>query len=351
MNRVTVRRAALLVGIVLGVWVFLRYLFPLVLPFLAGLVLALAAEPAVGLGTRLKLPRWLATGVGVSLTLLFLLTLVGLLSAVLVRELGILAGKLPDLQNTVRQTADSVEQVLHNAAAHAPAGIRPLVDKSVTRMFAGRSDLAEQATVRLPGMISGLLSRVPGSALGIGTGLISGFMFSVRLPVLRKWVAEKIPEGVKKRVIPGLKRAKTALFGWLKAQLKLCVITFSVVLTGFFMLRIPLAPLWAALVALVDAVPLLGTGAVLVPWALVSLARQRHLQSIGLLCIWGTALITRTVLEPRVVGRHLNLDPLVTLACLYLGFRFWGFMGMLLAPMIAAALAAAMWEGEIENAL
>ena len=114
------------------------------------------------------------------------------------------------------------------------------------------------------------------------------------------------------------------------------------VLTGVLLLRIPYAPLWAGAVAVVDAVPLLGTGIVLLPWALICLLRRQHLLSVGLLLTYCAAFVTRTVLEPRLVGRHLGLDPLVTLLCLYLGYRFWGIGGMLLAPMLAAAVMAAV---------
>lgn len=349
MQQISVRRFAALVGGFAGAWLFLRYVLPLALPFLAGLLLALAAEPAVRLGTKLKLPRWAATGLGVSLTLVLLVTLVGILGAALVRELGVLAQKLPDLQATAQQATTRLETLLHDAAARTPENIRPVVDRSVTRLFADGSVLTQQVTVRLPGAVSSLLSRVPSGALGIGAGLLSGFMFSVRLPKLKKWLSEKMPVSVKTKLLPGLKRSKTALVGWLKAQLKLCGVTFGILLVGFLLLRIPLAPLWAALVAVVDAVPLLGTGAVLLPWALVSLLQHRHLQSIGLLCLWCGAVLTRTGLEPRLVGRHLGLDPLLTLVFLYVGYRFWGILGMLTAPMIAAALLAAMKEWKIEN--
>ena len=301
----------------------------------------MAAEPAVRLAGRLKRPRWAASGVGVSLTLILMTGLVAFLGATLVKELGILAGRLPNLQDTAIQTADKLRILMEHAAAQAPESVQPLVSRSISRLFSSGSAFLEQATGRLPAAISGFLSRVPDGALGIGTGILSGFMFSARLPVLRTKVSGKLPENFRSQLLPALKRSKNALFGWVKAQCKLAGITYCIVLTGLLLLRIPYAPLWAAGVALVDAVPLLGTGAVLVPWALVCLVQRQHLRAIGLLCAYAAAMITRTVMEPRLVGRHLGLDPLVTLLFLYLGYRFWGILGMLLAPMLVAAITAA----------
>lgn len=344
MNRTTLRRAALLIGIFLAFWLGLKYLLPLFLPFGLGLLLALAAEPAVRLGAGWKLPRWAASGLGVGLTLLLFVTLVGVIGAAAVKELGVLAKRLPDLQETARQTTLQLRNLMENAASYAPDGIQPLVDKSINGLFS--SAVLEQEILRLPGAIKGFLSRIPDGALGIGTGIISGFMFSVRLPKLKEWLRQKMPEKVKTQLLPGLKRGKDALLGWLKAQIKLSSITCGIVLAGFLLLQIPFAPLWAVGIALVDAVPLLGTGIVLVPWALISLMQQEPLRTVGLLCTYICAVVTRTVLEPRLVGRHLGLDPLVTLVFLYLGYRFWGIFGMLLAPMLAAALSAGFYARE-----
>jgi predicted PurR-regulated permease PerM len=114
-------------------------------------------------------------------------------------------------------------------------------------------------------------------------------------------------------------------------------ITFGILTVGFWLLRIPYGIMWALLIALVDAVPVLGTGTVLVPWALVRLFQGDSLQGIGLLCVYGAAALVRTVLEPRLVGHQLGLDPLATLGALYVGYRFWGFFGMIITPLLASA--------------
>lgn len=325
----------------LGIWLLFQYILPIFLPFFLGLGLALAAEPAVKWGSRrLKLPRWAASGLGVTLTLTLLIALLSLLGAATVKELGVLAGKLPNLQETAEDATARIRLFLENAADRSPESVRPLLNRSVDGLFTSGSALLEQTAVSLPRALSGFLSRIPNSALGACTGLVSAFLLSSRLPRLKAFAWEKLPEGLKTKLLPALNRSKKALLGWLKAQAKLALITYCIVTLGLLLLGIPLAPVWAALIALVDAVPMLGTGTVLIPWAIISLFQSQHFRAIGLLCIFGACFCTRTVLEPRFVGRHLGLDPLVTLIFLYLGFRFWGLWGMLLAPMLAAAVAA-----------
>lgn len=351
MGQETIRRGAYLFFGFLGAWLIFKYLLPIFLPFGLGLLLALAAEPAVKTITRLlKFPRWAATGVGVTLTLVLLITLMGLLGAATVKELSSLAARLPDMQETMESATGRLRLFLENTATYAPQGLRPLVDRSINRLFSSGSALVEQATVRLPSAISGFLSRIPDGALGIGTGILSGFMLSARLPRLKESVLCKLPEGIKTKLLPACKRSKDALIGWLKAQAKLAGITYCIVALGLLVLGVPYWPLWAIVVALVDAVPLLGTGTILVPWAFVCLFQRQHFRSIGLLCIYGAAFLTRTILEPRLVGRHLGLDPLITLVFLYLGYRFWGILGMLFAPMLVAAITAAQRPTPTNNA-
>ena len=127
----------------------------------------------------------------------------------------------------------------------------------------------------------------------------------------------------------------SAAAGWLLAQCKLMGVAFLILFLGFLLLRIPFALLWALGVAAVDALPVLGTGTVLIPWALICFLRGDTPRAIGLLGIYATASLTRSALEPKLVGRHLGLDPLVTLMALYAGYKLWGIGGMILAPLLA----------------
>jgi sporulation integral membrane protein YtvI len=245
---------------------------------------------------------------------------------------------LPDVQQAARQGIALAQSRLTQLADIAPEGLRPLAQKAVRQAF--EADPVTLVSGKLPGLLSGVLSRIPGGALGIGTGLLAGFMLSARLPRIRAWLQPRLPRFLKEKTLPALKQVRHSLWGWIKAQSKLASLTYLIVTLGFLLLRIPYAPVWALPVALVDAVPVLGTGTVLLPWALMELLRGQTLRAVGLALTWGASVLTRTVLEPKLVGKQLGLDPLVTLVCFYFGFRLWGVAGMLLAPLLAAAAKA-----------
>ena len=321
------------------IWLTFEYLLGLVLPFLLGALAALAAEPAVSFARRrLKLPRTAAAGLGVTVTLALGIGLVSLLGAILLRQVTGLAQSLPDLGTTARHGIGVLEDFLVELTYRTPEGIQPALTGAVVRFFDNGDMMLDQVTQHIPGAVFSTLGRVPDSALGVGTGLLATFMISARLPQLRKLGADGLHKTGLDRYLPVVKKARQAAFGWLRAQGKLMLLMWGILTAGFLLLGIRGAVLWAALIALVDAVPMLGTGLILLPWALVSLLQGQQLRALGLGILFAVATVSRTLLEPRLVGKNLGLDPLATLLCLYVGYRIWGFWGLLLAPMLAGVV-------------
>lgn len=333
----TVRKTAILAGILLGLWLGVRYLLPLLLPFLLGGALALAAEPLVALGCRrLKLPRALATGLGVTAVMVLTAGLVSLVGAAAIKELGRLAGAVPDLEDTARQGMTVLEDWLVGLAAKTPEGIRPVLTRTVLGVFDDSTALVGQVTQKVPAAVGAVLSRVPDGAVGLGTGVLAAYMISAKLPQLRQGFHRRLPAALEEKYLPMAKKARAALLGWLKAQGALMLVTYGIVSAGFLLLKVPYGMIWAALIALVDAVPMLGTGIVLLPWGLACLLQGQQLRALGLGALFAAATLARTTLEPKLVGKQLGLDPLVTLLALYTGYRLWGFWGLLAAPMLAS---------------
>lgn len=339
MTAKTIKRLFIIGGVLLAAWLGIRYLLPVAAPFLIGGVIALGAEPGVSLVQRKwRWKRFPAVMLCVSLTLLLLITLVSFLGAAAVRELGSAARYAPQIGETIGQGMTVLEDFLVSLADRAPENVRPMLIQTVLDTFRGGNAMLQQATGKIPSLVAGIVGKVTKGALTVGTGIIAGYMISVRLPKIRKWISAHLPESWTKRVLPALRQAKQTFGCWLKAQLKLMLATWFIVSIGLMLLKIPYGFLWAVLVALVDAVPIFGTGTVLIPWAIVSFLQGNAHQGGGLMAIYGIASFARSVLEPRLVGKSLGLDPLVSLIAVYVGFQVWGIPGLILAPVTAALL-------------
>ena len=318
-------------------WLGIRLALPLAFPFLLGLGLALAAEPLTGLLCRKAgLPRCLGAGIGVSGAFL-LITLVLLLAAGLaLRGLGLLAAVLPELEEAMFSGISLLESRLLGLADRLPEGMGLVLRQSITDFFSGGTRLLEQGGKYILGLAGGLIRALPDSFLTLATAVISGFMLSARMPRIKerfRLCCEKFHA-----LAETLKRVRKAVGGWLLAQVKLSTVSFGILVLGLVILRIPYAPLWALGVAVLDSLPLLGTGTVLLPWAAVAFLRENAAQAVGLLGIYTVVSLTRSALEPRLLGQQLGLDPLAALAALYTGFRLWGLGGMILAPVLAVTV-------------
>ena len=337
-------------GVTLALWLGVHFLLPLLMPFLLGTGLALLAEPVVRLlNRRFRLPRGAAVGIGVSMAFCFLVLLLLLLAALAFRELRVLAGVLPDLGEMAKTGVGSLSEWLQGMASHAPESLRDPLSRSIGEFFSGGTALLDRIVGYILGLAGSILSHLPEGALGTGTAIISSFMISAKLPAIRQRLALLLPREKIGPVLATLRRARTALGGWLKAQLKLAAVTWGILSLGFLILRIPYSLLWALLVATLDAFPVLGTGTILLPWSLICLLQRETARSIGLLGIYAAASLTRSVLEPRLVGRQLGLDPLVTLFAFYAGYKLAGLAGMLLAPIAVVTIVNAVGSGLAEE--
>ena len=298
-----------------------------------GLALALAAEPlAKILQERLHWRHRPSVFAAVTALLALLTGSAATAGAFLVRRAAALAGSMGDLAGQAARGLTTVRDWAVTLADRAPGPLAQPLGRSVRELFEDGGGLLDRAAAALFGMAGQAAQHIPGSLVTLGTAVLASYLICQRLPVLRARLGRS--NAWQDRWCPTLTRLGRTGKAWLKAQLKLSGVTFAIVLGGFLLLGVKQKLLMALVTALVDAVPLLGTGTILLPWALVSVLSGEPVRAVGLLGVYVTALITRSALEPKLLGRQLGLDPLAALAALYVGYRIWGFGGMILAPIL-----------------
>lgn len=339
MSSSPLRKAGTVLSLCLVLYLAVRFLLPVLMPFLLAGLLALAAEPLVSvLQNRLRLRRGIASGIGVVIALILAALIVLTLCALLLRQLSRISGALPDLEDTALSGMRSLEGFLLDMAANTPDAVSPILVSGVQGFFSDGTKFLDRIVSWVLSIASGVLTRIPDSALGFGTWILASFMISAKLPRIRGWLKSKLPQSWTEGYLPALRRLKTNLSGWLVAQCKLTGLTFLVLTAGFLLLRISYGPVWAALICLVDALPVLGTGTVLIPWSLVCFLQGDHIRALGILGTYAAAALLRSILEPKLIGKQLGLDPLVTLISMYAGFKLWGLLGMIFSPLLAVTV-------------
>ena len=208
-------QAALILALsMLFLWLSFTYFLPISLPFLLGLALALLAEPAVGLlSRRCGLKRTAATAIGVSAVGLLSATVLTLLATFFMRQLGRIGDFWPRLEATISQALDALRQWLLDLGPRMPAGLRQVIEGLAQDILSDSSSLLSGLLSRLPQMATGLLGNLSEWLFGLVTGIISGYMFSIRLPKLRQWLHKKLPQQWIQEYLPAVRSLKKALFG------------------------------------------------------------------------------------------------------------------------------------------
>ena len=329
--------AALILG-----WLCIRYLLPICLPFLLGAVLALGAEPVLTvLSGKAKLSRKIASPIAVIFVFVLTGTILVLVLGAFMRQLTLLQTALPQIEQAARDGMTLLQNWLLNLARRLPGGFGAALARLAENNNTG-SLLTQQAMEKIPRLVAGAVEYLSAGIFGLITGIIAACMISIRLPELKQRLQKILPPVWQTKHLPALQNIRSALGGWLLAQLKLAGITFILLLAGFLLLRIPNSFLFALLVTVLDAFPVLGVGTILIPWSGVCLLQNNTVTGFGLLGLYGIIWLLRSILEPKLVGKGIGLDPLVTLASIYAGWQLLGIVGMLLAPIFALAAVQAV---------
>ncbi len=328
-------------------WLGFRYLFPILLPFFIGFLMAKIAEPLIrGLQKNKTLPRWVCSAAGMALIYVALGTGLFFLARAMLLELQSFVSQLPQLLQSLAGPMGKLQNWLSSMASRLPDGLGTALSEWIGNLFASGSVLLDSISGWLFQMVTGTVSSLPSTLLFLVTAILSSFMFSSQWPSLRQQLMSRLPNTWRKRIGSFTQRLKSAMGGWCKAQFKLMTICFAVVTAGLWILRVEFPLLFGAIIAIVDALPVLGAGTVLIPWAVVCFLQGNPSMGIGLLILYVVVSLIRTALEPRMLGHQIGLSPLLTLFTMYAGFRLVGILGMILFPICAILIKqfTDLWE-------
>lgn len=162
-----------------------------------------------------------------------------------------------------------------------------------------------------------------------------------------EFIGRQIPEKKKEVLLDIKDYLKKTLKGYIKAYLILMLITFAEISVGLLTLRVENPFGIATIIAIADVFPILGTGTVVIPWAVISLFQQRYYLALGLILLYLIVTAVRHFVEPKVVGDQLGIPPIVAIICIYLGYIWFGVLGIIIFPITMNILLSLQKAGKI----
>ena len=319
-----------------------KYVVVIVLPFLIAWVIALVVHPAANaIAARTRLPRKLTVVILLLLFFALLAVLVTLGINRLAGELGRLAERFASGDQLSRLMADieSVGERLPFLDTHTK--LRESLDGMINSML---REAASAVASAVTAFATGLLRSMPSIMLFVVVTVISSFYFALDLDAVHGALISLLPHRVAEKLPAVKSRARRFVIKYLRVYLFLMFITFCELFAGFTILRVEYSFLLALVISVIDILPVLGVGTALVPWSIVELLGRDFRMGFGLLILWAVITVVRQIAEPHIVGETIGLHPLLTLVGMYIGFRVFGIVGMLLAPALIIAVRTGVRE-------
>lgn len=324
----------LLLFAVLGVvcaYVFINRVVPVLLPFVIAFATAAAMRrPARFLSSKLRLPERVLR----LILSLFATILIFALIGVLIWQ-GALS--LFKILTDISEDEAFISRILSIFNRDLPIFER-LPDSLYDQIGEAFGSMISSALSAVASFLSSAAATVPRVLLFITVTVIALVYFSLDLDRVSAWLLAILPEKFKCRIADIKENVLSLVWKYIKSYFLIMLITFAVMTAGLFILRVKNTLLLAIVISFLDILPVIGVGTVLIPWSIFAFFTGDVPLGVGLIVLFLVNAVIRQLSEPKILGKNLNLHPLLTLAFIYVGYALFGVVGIILLPVIGVAV-------------
>lgn len=299
------------------------------MPFVIGWIVSMIANPLVHyLEEHVKIVRKFSSVVLIVGVLALVITGLYLLIGLLLREMSGFLQELPALYGAANGEINTAVDNISGLFRFLPAEIREYIKQFTDSMGMYIGDMVQEVAANAGGAVA---RSLPDILVYLIVMLLSSYFFLADHDKLVKKIKSVMPEPIRRYGAMVKKDVLKAVSGYFLAQFKIMFVVALVVLVGLTILGVKYSILLAIGIALLDFLPMFGTGTALIPWAVVKVFTGEYAYALGLLLLYVLSQAIRQLIQPKIVGDSLGLPPLTTLFLLFLGYKFKGIAGMILA--------------------
>jgi len=336
----------LYIALVLGIgYVIIKYALPFMMPFIIGLIISASLRPIIDLIEKKTKIKRAFVAVVILLVFYSLIVWLGIIFGIkIIQLLQEIFDKLPKFYSSTLVPA--ITDGFQNTKDRFP-DINPYLERVSTSINDSVSSFLKTASTSVLGMITGIASRIPIIIIKLILTIVSSIFFSVDYHRIWGFVMKQFSEKHIKTILYIKENVITTIGKFIKAYSLLIMITFIELSIGFALLGVKAPILLGCVVAIIDILPILGSGSVLIPWAIISFIFHNTAFGIGMLILYAVITVIRQILEPKVVGNQIGLHPVITLICMFVGAQLMGVLGLFLLPITATIINKMNDDGAI----
>ena len=327
-----------LTATVLFIYVGIKAIFYF-MPFVIGWILSVIAGPLVTfLEKKLKIMKRLGSAITIILVLALCIGLIYLIISQIWEEISVLIRNFPSMYHDLERGLSQIGTQGNTLFERFPEQIQNSWATLMNNLDDTASSLIGrigEPTIEVAGNVA---KRIPSVLIGTIVAFVSAYFFIADKENLGEWVKKVVPKSITSRLLLVGENLKYAMGGYFKAQFKIMGVVFAILLVGFTLMQIRFSILLALAIAFLDFLPFFGTGTALIPWAIYKFLVGDYKMVAALVILYGVTQLVRQLIQPKLVGDSMGLNPLYTLFLLYLGYRVGSVLGMIFAVPIGLIL-------------
>ncbi|MBR4794964.1 MAG: sporulation integral membrane protein YtvI [Lachnospiraceae bacterium] len=309
----------------------------LFLPFVVGYIISLMANPLVKfLDKKIRIKRKFGSVVVIVLVLaLVVLILYGIFLACSAFANHIM-GNFPSISASGKVEYDKRVESLTRISYMMPKDLRVSFESFGDKVQeAFTTWVSSLGTGTLSTKISTMASNIPGVLIGIIFGLLSAYFFIADKLKIESWLKKNMSDNFNKTIKVIKVDCLDVIGGYFKAQFKIMAVVYVVLVIGLAIFKAPYYGASAFGIAFVDMLPFFGTGTILGPWAIIKILTGEYAKAIYLIILYLVTQLVRQLIQPKLLGDSIGMNPFATLFFMYVGFLWGGVLGMIIAVPVA----------------
>lgn len=319
-------------------------------PFVVGWMIALIANPMVHFfEAKLKIKRKAGSAVVIVLVIGLVVMGLYLAGAKLVEEVVGLANDLPIMWEHTKADFEEISKNFSVVYNRLPKDVQQALSGISGRLGDFLGSAVSNAGTPTIEYVGNFAKQLPKVVIGVIMALLSSYLFVAERENIILWLRRNVPQSIVKRWAMVRRSLVKAVGGYVKAQLKIEIWMYLLLVIGLSILDVNYVLLIALLIAFLDIIPFFGTGTVLVPWAIIKILSSDYQMAIGLLIIWGVGQLVRQLIQPKIVGDSIGVAPIPTLFLLYIGYKLGGVVGMIVAVPLGLIVYTMYEEGAFDT--
>ncbi|MBR2038289.1 MAG: sporulation integral membrane protein YtvI [Lachnospiraceae bacterium] len=325
---------------------FLPKLLMFFMPFVVAWIIAWIATPIVRFVERhLRLKRKTSMVFVVVAIISGVIAVIYNVAIYLGRLVVSFLADLPQMWESIRMEAHGMFQILFNLLDKLPGEGTTALEDFLSNSGDYVGELMSSLSAPTISAVGSIASKVPDIIIFTIMCLIATYFFVVEREMIFQKVYDITPKGIRDVWTLVKKCVVESIGGYFKAQFKIEIWIYLLIFIGLTILNVKYAIIIALGIAILDLLPVFGTGAVLWPWTLIKFINGDYFSAIGLLLIWGISQLVRQFIQPKYVGDTLGVHPIPTLFLLFAGYKLSGVFGMIVAVPLGILASTLYKEG------